>query len=169
MTNTTADKTSATVEGVALANAPKETLGDYISNWFNRVRAGDLGSLPIIIGLILIAIIFGILEPLFFSPRNFVNLLLQMAGITTIAIGIVFVLLIAVHVDGYYVSVVATHHVVPNIFLHGSLGFDLLAGSLHADEEPVRSGAPEPAAREHRVVKARESVQEQHSEEGRER
>lgn len=94
MTNL-ADKRTAPVEGALLANAPQETLGNYIGNWLGRVRAGDLGSLPIIIGLILIAIIFGILEPLFFSPRNFVNLLLQMAGITAIAIGIVFVLLIA--------------------------------------------------------------------------
>jgi D-xylose transport system permease protein len=78
-----------------LANAPQETLGDYIHNWLGRVRAGDLGSLPIIVGFLIISIIFGLLEPLFFSPRNFVNLLLQMSGITTLAIGIVFVLLIA--------------------------------------------------------------------------
>jgi len=73
----------------------QETLGEYFNNWFKRVRGGDLGSLPIIVGVILIALIFGMLEPLFFSARNFVNLLLQMAGITTIAIGVVFVLLIA--------------------------------------------------------------------------
>jgi D-xylose transport system permease protein len=47
------------------------------------------------LGLSVIAIIFGILDPLFFSPRNFVNLLLQMSGITTLAIGVIFVLLIA--------------------------------------------------------------------------
>ena len=94
MTNL-ADQRTAQVEGVLLADAPQETLGDYARNWLRRVRAGDLGSLPIIIGFVVIAIIFGILEPLFFSPRNFVNLLLQMSGITTLAIGIVFVLLIA--------------------------------------------------------------------------
>ncbi len=94
MTNVT-DKTAAPVKGAKLAHAPQETVTDYLRNWLNRVRAGDLGSLPIIIGLLLIIVIFGILEPLFFSPRNFVNLLLQMAGITTIAMGIVFVLLIA--------------------------------------------------------------------------
>jgi D-xylose transport system permease protein len=89
------DRRTANVEGALLANAPQETLGDYVHNWLGRVRAGDLGSLPIIIGFLIIAIIFGLLEPLFFSPRNFVNLLLQMSGITTLAIGIVFVLLIA--------------------------------------------------------------------------
>ena len=73
----------------------KETFADYLNDWVRRVRAGDLGSLPIIVGMIIIALIFGYIEPLFFSARNFVNLLLQMAGITTIAIGVVFVLLIA--------------------------------------------------------------------------
>ena len=60
------------------------------------MRAGDLGSLPIIGGLVVIAIIFGIAsDGLFFNERNFVNLLLQVAPLTTIAIGVVFVLLIA--------------------------------------------------------------------------
>ena len=84
----------AQVEGVALANAEESTLGDVFRDWWRRVRVGDIGSLPIIVGLIVIAVIFGIAEPLFFSSRNFVNLLLQMAGIATIAIGVVFVLLI---------------------------------------------------------------------------
>ena len=76
-------------------NSQQETLEEYFQNWLRRVRAGNLGSLPILFGLLVIAIIFGIREPIFFVPRNFVNLLLQMAGITTIAIGVVFVLLIA--------------------------------------------------------------------------
>lgn len=71
------------------------SLGDYFRNWGIRIRSGDIGSLPIIFGLIIISLLFYSLEPLFFSSRNFVNLLLQMAGITTLAIGIVFVLLIA--------------------------------------------------------------------------
>ncbi|MDX1614528.1 MAG: hypothetical protein R3300_09475 [Candidatus Promineifilaceae bacterium] len=84
----------ADIEGVRLAGSPEDSLSGYLGAWWRRVRAGDLGSLPIIIGAIIIALIFGANEPLFFSERNFVNLLLQMAGITTIAIGVVFVLLI---------------------------------------------------------------------------
>ncbi len=83
------------VESVVLAGASPETLGDYFNGWLRRVRAGDLGSLPIIAGLIVIVAIFGAVQPIFFVERNFVNLLLQMAGITAMAIGIVFVLLIA--------------------------------------------------------------------------
>ena len=82
----------AEVEGVALAGATETSLTDVYHDWLRRVRVGDLGSLPIIVGLIGIALIFGLAEPLFFSSRNFVNLLLQMAAMATIAIGVVFVL-----------------------------------------------------------------------------
>ncbi len=71
------------------------TVSEYMQAWWVKVRAGDLGSLPIIVGLIVIAAIFGSLNETFFTSRNFTNLLLQMAGWATIAIGIVFVLLIA--------------------------------------------------------------------------
>ena len=73
----------------------EESFGSYVQGWFRRIRSGDLGSLPIIIGLIVIAATFGSIEPIFFSGRNFVNLLLQMAGYAALAIGVVFVLLIA--------------------------------------------------------------------------
>ena len=82
-----------------------DNLKKYIENWWRRVRGGDLGSLPIIVGLVLIAAVFGTLEPLFFSARNFVNLLLQMSGLTAIAIGVVFILLIAeIDLSAAYVS-----------------------------------------------------------------
>jgi D-xylose transport system permease protein len=83
------------VASVRLTEVSQESFTTYVSNWLRRVRAGDLGSLPIIIGLIGIAGYFGLQEPVFFNERNFVNLLLQMAGITTMAIGVVFILLIA--------------------------------------------------------------------------
>ena len=74
--------------------APAETLGGYVRRWWQGVLAGELGSLPIIVGLVVIAIVFGTLDDTFFTERNFTNLLLQMAAIATIAIGVVFVLLI---------------------------------------------------------------------------
>ncbi len=74
----------------------QQTLNEYIKAWWDRIRAGDLGSLPIIIGLIVIIGIFGYLaiDKNFFSARNYVNLLLQVSGIASIAIGVVFVLLL---------------------------------------------------------------------------
>lgn len=69
-------------------------LGDYTRLWWGRVRGGELGSLPIVIGLVVISIVFGALDDTFLTERNFTNLLLQMAAVSTLAIGIVFVLLI---------------------------------------------------------------------------
>ena len=94
----TADPTAARVEPVA-ADALAEdvsgaSLSGFVRLWWQGVRAGELGSLPIIVGLVVIAIIFGILDDTFLTERNFTNLLLQMSAIATIAIGVVFVLLI---------------------------------------------------------------------------
>jgi D-xylose transport system permease protein len=72
----------------------QETIGDYLRRRWDAIRGGDLGSIPIVIGLVIISIVFGMLDDTFFSERNFTNLLLQMAAVATIAIGIVFVLLI---------------------------------------------------------------------------
>jgi D-xylose transport system permease protein len=74
--------------------ASPESLSEYVSGWLQRVRDGELGSLPIVVGIVVIAVTFGILEDTFFTERNFTNLLLQMAAVATIAIGVVFVLLI---------------------------------------------------------------------------
>jgi D-xylose transport system permease protein len=87
--------------------AREESLGAYTSRWWQRVRGGELGSLPIIIGLIAIAVVFGALDDTFLTERNFTNLLLQMAAIATLAIGIVFVLLIGeIDLSIAYVSAV---------------------------------------------------------------
>jgi D-xylose transport system permease protein len=84
-----------------------ETLGGYVRRWWQGVRAGELGSLPIIVGLILIAIVFGTLDDTFYVERNFTNLLLQIAATATIAIGVVFVLLIGeIDLSVAYVSAV---------------------------------------------------------------
>jgi D-xylose transport system permease protein len=72
-----------------------ETLSGYVRLWLRGVRLGELGSLPIIVGLVVIFVTFGLLNDTFLTERNFTNLLLQIAPIATIAIGIVFVLLIA--------------------------------------------------------------------------
>jgi D-xylose transport system permease protein len=71
------------------------SMSEWAHQWWQSVRYGELGAMPIAIGLIAIAITFGILEENFLTERNFTNLLLQMTAIATIAIGIVFVLLIA--------------------------------------------------------------------------
>lgn len=77
----------------ALAPAP-QSIGAAVRGWWVKLRAGDLGSLPIILGLLLIVVIFQTKNSNFVTAGNFVNLIVQMAGFTVIAIGVVFVLLL---------------------------------------------------------------------------
>lgn len=69
-----------------------------VSGWLraftSRLKSGDLGSLPVVIGLIIIWGVFQVLNDSFLSSRNLVNLTLQSAAVGTIAIGIVLVLLL---------------------------------------------------------------------------
>jgi D-xylose transport system permease protein len=59
-----------------------------------RVRDGDLGPLPVIVGLVLISTYFQARNPNFLTARNMSNLILQTAVLGTLAIGLVMVLLI---------------------------------------------------------------------------
>lgn len=63
-------------------------------NYVERVRGGELGALPAVLGLIVLCVFFGSLRPVFFSELNFANLLTQGAGSIAIAMGLVFVLLL---------------------------------------------------------------------------
>jgi D-xylose transport system permease protein len=70
------------------------SLGEYFRGYIDRVRGGDIGSLPAVLGLVVLVIVFSIMRPVFFSAGNFANLLTQGAPITLIAMGLVFVLLL---------------------------------------------------------------------------
>ena len=70
------------------------SLGEYFRGYVDRVRGGDIGSLPAVFGLVVLVIVFSLLRPVFFSAGNFANLLTQGAPITVIAMGLVFVLLL---------------------------------------------------------------------------
>jgi D-xylose transport system permease protein len=79
----------------AASTAPIEGgVREYWHAYRQRVRAGDLGSLPAVGGLILLVIIFSIAQSSFWSLGNFGNLITQAAPITLLAMGLVFVLLL---------------------------------------------------------------------------
>lgn len=59
-----------------------------------RIRTGDLGSLPVIIGLVVIFVIFQILNSAFLGPQNLSDLLVGATSIGITAVGIVLVLLL---------------------------------------------------------------------------
>jgi D-xylose transport system permease protein len=65
-----------------------------LSAFYDRVRSGDLGSLPVVVGLIIIWTVFSTLNPIFLSPTNLVNLLFDCSTVGIIALGIVCVLMV---------------------------------------------------------------------------
>lgn len=108
--------TTTTAGGVKVV---KPTVGSYIHDYWGRVRGGDLGSLPAILGLIVLGLIFGIARDTFFSPLNFANLFNQSAQVVFIAMGLIFVLLLgeidlsagfASGVCGAVVAILLTNH-----------------------------------------------------------
>jgi D-xylose transport system permease protein len=60
----------------------------------DRLRSGDLGMLPVIIGLVVISTVFSVLNPVFLAPNNLVNLLFDCATVGVISLGIVCVLML---------------------------------------------------------------------------
>ena len=77
------------------AAGDRNGIGQAVGDYFNRVRGGDVGSLPAVLGLIVLFLLFTILKPeTFFSFFNFANLLNQSAAIIVLAMGLVFVLLL---------------------------------------------------------------------------
>src|SRR5882757_8375880 len=65
-----------------------------VGAFVERVRSGDLGSLPVIAGLIIIWTVFTSLNPVFLSANNLVNLLFDCSTVGVISLGIVCVLMV---------------------------------------------------------------------------
>ena len=78
----------------APAGPATQTLGAYARRWWTDVKGGELGSLPIVVGLIVIAIVFQSQNDRFLTAGNFVNLLVQTAPYAVIAMGVTFALLL---------------------------------------------------------------------------
>jgi D-xylose transport system permease protein len=60
-----------------------------------RLRQGELGTLPVIVGIAVIWAIFWVANDRFLTPQNLTNLFLQLVSTGTIALGVVLVLLLA--------------------------------------------------------------------------
>ncbi|GAA0500876.1 ABC transporter permease [Paractinoplanes deccanensis] len=108
--------TTTTAGGVKVV---KPTVQSYIRDYWGRIRGGDLGTLPAILGLVVLSLIFGISTDTFFSGLNFANLFNQSAQVVFIAMGLVFVLLLgeidlsagfASGVCGAVVAILLTNH-----------------------------------------------------------
>jgi len=79
---------------VAAPEIIADSFGEYVKIWWARVRSGESGALPVILGLVAIVIYFQARSSLFLSAGNLVNLLTQAAWIVTLGMAEVFVLLL---------------------------------------------------------------------------
>jgi D-xylose transport system permease protein len=103
---------------------------------FQRLKEGDIGSLPVIFGLILIAIVFQIANPNFLTPLNLSNLFVQIASVGTISVGVVLVLLLGEidlsigAVSGFTAAIMAVLSVKQGLPAWIALGAAVLAGAV---------------------------------------
>ena len=79
----------------AHTEVPDNRLTTAMSEYFSKVRGGDVGALPAVLGLLVLAVVFSsVRSQTFPTAFNFGNLLNQGAGVIVIAMGLVFVLLL---------------------------------------------------------------------------
>ncbi len=69
-------------------------LGGAVGAFLGRVRSGDLGALPVVVGLLIIWTVFQSLNSVFLSSNNLVNLLFDCSTVGVISLGIVCVLMV---------------------------------------------------------------------------
>ena len=102
---------------------PDTSIAGAVRDYAARVRGGDVGALPAVLGLAVLLVVFSSLRPeTFTNSFNFANLLIQSAPVIVIAMGLVFVLLIGeidlsagytAGVAGAVLGVVATRNGYP--------------------------------------------------------
>jgi D-xylose transport system permease protein len=109
----------------------KETLKGAASNYFSRIKSGDIGSLPAVLGLVSLVAVFGAMSEYFLTTRNFANLLTQAAPVMVIAMGLVFVLLLGeIDLSAGYASGVCGAVLVLLVTNHGWSWYTALPASI---------------------------------------
>ncbi|MCW2930125.1 MAG: hypothetical protein JWM19_1087, partial [Actinomycetia bacterium] len=76
------------------AGLTAQSLGQYFRASLLRVRNGDSGVLPVVLGLVAVAIAFQVLNSKFLSAQNLVNLFEQSTVYMLLAIAEIFALLL---------------------------------------------------------------------------
>jgi D-xylose transport system permease protein len=89
-----ADLATFGVAGAAASDVIADSLGEYARIWWARVRGGESGALPVVIGLGIIVAYFQIRSSDFLSAGNLVNLMIQAGWLVALGMAEVFVLLL---------------------------------------------------------------------------
>ncbi|MET7303555.1 ABC transporter permease [Embleya sp. NPDC005575] len=76
------------------SDAPESPVITHIKGYIARLRGGDTGAMPAVLGLVVLCTVFAIMRPRFLSAGNFANLFTQGAAVTVIAMGLIFVLVL---------------------------------------------------------------------------
>ncbi|WP_240232545.1 sugar ABC transporter permease [Devosia lacusdianchii] len=85
---------SATLDRADSRVRNDDSFAGAFRGFVDRIRSGDLGMLPVMVGLVLISVVFTALNPVFLAPNNLVNLLFDCATVGVISLGIVCVLML---------------------------------------------------------------------------
>ncbi len=88
-------KTEAAVLTAASPDILVDSLSEYVSVWWQRLRGGESGALPIVAGLVVIVIIFQSQQSKFLSAGNLVNLLVQAAFFILLGLAEMFALILS--------------------------------------------------------------------------
>ncbi|MEE2037227.1 sugar ABC transporter permease [Nocardiopsis sp. CT-R113] len=106
-----------------------------------NLRGGELGPLPVVVGLLLIGIVFQSMNDRFLSPQNLSNLTVQIAAVGLMTTGVIMVLLLGEidlsigSVSGLSAAVLAVLAVKSGLPEWGAIvaavGVGLLIGLLH--------------------------------------
>ncbi|WP_422773207.1 sugar ABC transporter permease [Plantactinospora sp. WMMC1484] len=100
--------------------APTPTVGSHFRDYLAKVRGGDMGALPAVLGLIVLCGVFAALRPNFMTEGNFANLFTQGAAVTLIAMGLIFVLLLGeIDLSAGFASGVCAAVLAQLVTLHG--------------------------------------------------
>jgi predicted ABC-type sugar transport system permease subunit len=96
------------------------SLKDAMSDYWSRIKSGDIGALPAVLGLVVLCGVFGFMSNVFLTSSNFANLITQAAAVTVIAMGLIFTLLLGeIDLSAGYASGVCGAILVILITKHG--------------------------------------------------
>ena len=95
MSKSPATEAMTTLVPQPIGSGHEGSLRDQINAYFSRVKNGEMGALPAVGALIVLGGLFASLSPFFLTRLNFANLFVQAAELTTLAMALVFVILLA--------------------------------------------------------------------------
>ncbi len=117
-----------------ISSGHEGNLREQFTAYIARLKNGEMGALPAVAALLVLTALFSTLSPFFLTKLNFANLFIQAAQLTTLAVALVFVILLAeidlsagvaagVAMDIFYLATFAGVNWIP------ALGMSLLFGA----------------------------------------